>query len=164
MACYKFYQDTKHTIWQRTRFTVEAPTEEEAIRKAAALIEDGVFDAEPEDDHIRIGEPELLFDTLSELSTEENDGEATVEIYSGTPRGGRMIAENRDGAAWNTWWLELDAEDMERITGLRRSDFDPEKRLRRLHRRLHPMVEQPFRNRKKSLSGRNIGNNKKQKS
>lgn len=127
MACYKFYQDTKHTIWQRTRFTVEAPTEEEAIRKAAALIEDGEFDAEPEDDHIRIGEPELLFDTLSELSTEENDGEATVEIYSGTPRGGRMIAENRDGAAWDTWWLELDAEDMERITEIRRSDFSTEK-------------------------------------
>ena len=57
MACYKFYQDTKHTIWQRTRFTVEAPTEEEAIRKAAALIEDGMFDAEPEADRIRIGEP-----------------------------------------------------------------------------------------------------------
>ena len=83
MACYKFYQDTKHTIWQRTRFTVEAPTEEEAIRKAAALIEDGMFDAEPEDDRIRIGESELLFDTLSALSTEENDGETTVEIHSG---------------------------------------------------------------------------------
>ena len=55
MVCYKFYQDTKHTIWQRTRFTVEAPTEEEAIRKAATLIEDGMFDAEPEDDRIRIG-------------------------------------------------------------------------------------------------------------
>lgn len=93
MACYKFYQDTKHTIWQRTHFTVEAPTEEEAIRKAAALIEDGMFDAEPEDDRIRIGESELLFDTLSALSTEENDGETTVEIYSGTPRRGRMIAE-----------------------------------------------------------------------
>lgn len=57
MACYKFYQDTKHTIWQRTHFTVEAPTEEEAIRKAAALIEDGMFDAEPENDRIRIGNP-----------------------------------------------------------------------------------------------------------
>ena len=127
MACYKFYQDTKHTIWQRTRFTVEAPTEEEAIRKAAALIEDGMFDAEPKDDRIRIGEPELLFDTLSALSTEENDGETTVEIYSETSREGRMIAENRDGAAWDTWWLELDAGDMERITGFRRSDFSMEK-------------------------------------
>ena len=62
-----------------------------------------MFDAEPEDDRIRIGESELLFDTLSALSTEENDGEATVEIYSETPRRDRMIAENRDGAAWDTW-------------------------------------------------------------
>ena len=86
-----------------------------------------MFDAEPEDDRIRIGESELLFDTLSALSTEENDGEATVEIYSETPRRDRMIAENRDGAAWDTWWPELGAGDMERITGLRRSDFSTEK-------------------------------------
>lgn len=38
-----------------------------------------------------------------------------------------MIAENRDGVAWDAWWPELDAGDMERITGLRRSDFSTEK-------------------------------------
>ena len=35
MTRYKFSQDRKHTIWTRTYFTIDAPTQAEAIAKAA---------------------------------------------------------------------------------------------------------------------------------
>lgn len=38
MAQYDFYQDEKSIIWERTRFTIDAPPQEVAMAKAASMI------------------------------------------------------------------------------------------------------------------------------
>ena len=59
MAQYDFYQDEKCIIWERIRFTIEAPTQEEAIAKAASLIRGDVIVSSNQDKQIRIEETEF---------------------------------------------------------------------------------------------------------
>ena len=125
MACYKFYQDKKCTVLERTFFTVEAAIEEAAIRCAGQLGKGDLYAAEMQDG-IAIDESETLYDSMEELSVDDNGDQPTVEIFVGTPRKGRIIAENITGPQWRTWWRQADFATMERITGLRQSDYDPE--------------------------------------
>lgn len=68
---YKLYVDKKCTVWERETFLVEADTQVEALEKIEKLDSEayGYFT-----------EAETLYDTMSELSPEENNGEATIEI------------------------------------------------------------------------------------
>ncbi|MBP3529485.1 MAG: hypothetical protein J6K02_12605 [Alistipes sp.] len=126
MACYKFYQDKKCTVWERTFFTVEADSEEAAIRCAGQLGKGDLYAAEMQQEGIAIDESETLYDSMEELSVDDNGGQPTVEIFAGTPRKGHLIAENITGPQWRRWWRQTDFPTMERITGLRQSDYDPE--------------------------------------
>lgn len=123
MTRYKFSQDRKHTIWIRTHFTIDAPTQAEAIAKAATLVGQDVEDAEAEDERISIEESETLYDTMDEIPVEDNDGNSTIDIIFDN---GDDLADNVTGAVWDYWWKESDDEVLESITGLRRSDFDSE--------------------------------------
>lgn len=126
MACYKFYQDKKCTVWERTFFTVEAASEEAAIRCAGQLGKGDLYAAEMQEDGIAIDESETLYDSMEELSVDDNGDQPTVEIFAGTPRKGHLIAENITGPQWWRWWRQTDFAMMERITGLRQSDYAPE--------------------------------------
>ena len=123
MTRYKFSQDRKHTIWTRTHFTIDAPTQAEAIAKAATLVGQGVEDVEAEDEQICIEESETLYDSLEDIPVEESDGNSTIDIIFDD---GDDLADNVTGTIWDYWWKESDDELLESITDLRRSDFDPE--------------------------------------
>lgn len=125
MTRYRFSQDRKHTIWTRTHFTIDAPTQAEAIAKAATLVGQDVEDAEAEDEQINIEESETLYDSLEDILVEENNGNSTIEIRLVSIMGDDLDT-NVAGPAWDYWWKESDDEVLESITGLRRSDFDPE--------------------------------------
>lgn len=125
MACYKFYQDKKCTVWERTFFTVEADSEEAAIRCAGQLGKGDLYAAEMQQEGIAIDESETLYDSMEELSVDDNGDQPTVEVFAGTPRKGHLIAENNTGPQWRTWWRQTDFPTMERITGLRQSNYAP---------------------------------------
>ena len=126
MAYYKFYQDKKCTVWERTFFTVEAGSEEAAIRFAGQFGKGDLYAAEMQEEGIGIDESETLYDSMEELSVDDNGDQPTVEIFVGTPRKGRMIAQNVSGPQWQAWWQQADFATMERATGLRQSDYAPE--------------------------------------
>lgn len=94
MAQYDFYQDEKSIIWERTRFTIDAPTQEEAMAKAALLIQGDIFVASNQDKQIRIEDTEFLVDTAEALPIEHNAGNATKEIYMVAPHQDKMLADN----------------------------------------------------------------------
>lgn len=99
MACYKFYQDKKCTVLERTFFTVEAASEEAAIRCAGQLGKGDLYAAEMQQEGIAIDESETLYDSMEELSVNDNGDQPTVEIFAGTPRKGHLIAREHHGAA-----------------------------------------------------------------
>lgn len=72
---YSFYQDVKVEIWQRKYFTIEADSKEEALEKVEEYKR---MDAS--EDYI-VGHSEYLYETERVLSPEENDGDATIELY-----------------------------------------------------------------------------------
>ena len=96
MAQYDFYQDEKCIIWERTRFTIDAPTQDVAMAKAASLIQGDIFVASNQDKQIRIEDTEFLFDTAEALPIEHNAGNATKEIYMVAPHQDKMLADNVD--------------------------------------------------------------------
>jgi hypothetical protein len=73
---FDFYKDEKCTIWVRGKFQIEAETYEQAVEKIKQmegnnLLWNGV-DIRYED----------LTETLEELTPEDNNYDATIEIYS----------------------------------------------------------------------------------
>lgn len=94
MAQYDFYQDQKYTIWERTHFTIEARSQEEAVAKATSIIDSDIYFIEEE--NVRVVDTELLFDTIEELSVDDNVGNATKEIYMVAPHQDKMLADNTD--------------------------------------------------------------------
>lgn len=123
MPTYKFYQDKKCTVWERTFFTIEAESEEAAIRCAGQLGKGDLYAAEMQEEGIAIDESETLYDSMEELSVNNNDGQPTVEIFC---KNGDDIADNVSGSVWNYWWQQNDTWTMKRITGLQQSDFGAE--------------------------------------
>ncbi len=92
MAQYDFYQDQKYAIWERIHFAVEARSEEEAAAKAASMIRSDIYFTEEES--VRVIDTEILFDTIEEISVEDNAGNATKEIYMVAPHQDKMLADN----------------------------------------------------------------------
>ena len=93
MAQYGFYQDERCTVWLRTYYTIEAPTWEEALVKAASIVQgDKLLD-----DDIRIEGSEFLDDTIEALPNEPRPEEATMEFFARTDTGDKLIADDLQG-------------------------------------------------------------------
>lgn len=121
MARYEFYQDSKHTLWLRTRFSVEAPNEKAALLKAARIARCDLHTEEMQQEDIAVENSEMLYDSLEELPVEDNNDQPTLEIFL---KDGENIADNISGPAWESWWEQADIRTKERITEIRSSDFD----------------------------------------
>ena len=76
MKTFNFYKDEKCTIWYRGKFEIEAETYEEAVSKVKEM----------EQDQMKYDEVDVRWDeiesTLEGLTPEDNQGFATIEIYS----------------------------------------------------------------------------------
>lgn len=68
MKKYNLIMDEKITGWIRTRATIEADSQDEAIEKLL----DGDYSTD---------EAELLWDTIEGIYPEDNNGDATIEIF-----------------------------------------------------------------------------------
>ncbi len=112
MEEYQFYRDQKVTIWERTHFAIHADSEEAAILKAAAIDLENMETAD--DPQIVISANEVLYDTVEELPTAENNGQPTVELFMYDAKFD-LISDNVAGAAWDNWWKETDMSTRERI-------------------------------------------------
>lgn len=77
---YNINIDEKLAIWARNRLAIEAETEEEAVRKAVEMVKNGDLD-DGFDDCV-LDEYEMMYDTSERLDPKENNGEATIEIWS----------------------------------------------------------------------------------
>jgi hypothetical protein len=73
-----FYVERKMTIWIRERHDIEAESKEEAIKKMIVEFQDN----ECEDTTSYI-EQEYVHETETPMSIEDNDGNATAELYYG---------------------------------------------------------------------------------
>lgn len=69
---FSFKRLKKYTIYQEEQFYVEAKSKEEAIKE---VLED------PENYDNHTNDYEYLYETVSNLSVENNDGFSTVELY-----------------------------------------------------------------------------------
>jgi hypothetical protein len=69
---FEFYMDQKHTVWLRTWFSVQARSQEEANEKVRQMYDNDEIE----------GDTEYLYETLEEMSLEDNDDMSTVEIYT----------------------------------------------------------------------------------
>lgn len=74
MALYPFYVDEKVTTWKRTHFDIEADSYEEAKEKAKSFVEAENHELIPWEDVDDI--------CVEKMTTEENDGQSTMELYS----------------------------------------------------------------------------------
>lgn len=72
MATYDFYLDTKVTTWMRTKFEIEANSEEEAKQKA--------IEFHKESNTSSIGWDEIM-DAQEYMSVGDNGGEPTEELF-----------------------------------------------------------------------------------
>jgi len=72
MKKYSFYIDTKVTVWERSHRTIEAESEEEAMKMAKDIFKDDGGQNELE--------VETLYDTQESMSVSENGGFATCEL------------------------------------------------------------------------------------
>ena len=86
MNDFRFYIDQKITTWQRVRFTINAKTQEEATEKAEKFLKDP--DECPEE-----SEYEIVHETNQDMSLEENEGNATRELFN---ENGNEIANNAE--------------------------------------------------------------------
>jgi hypothetical protein len=77
MKTFDFYADKKNTIWTRSEFKIEAETYEQALEKIKE-VEKGDYSVIYDDEM----DTEYLYETLEEMTPEENKGEATIEIHS----------------------------------------------------------------------------------
>lgn len=77
---YNINIDEKLTIWARNKLTIEAETEEEAVQKAVEMVKNGDLDDGFDDDVL--DEYEMMYDTSERLDPKENNGKATIEIWS----------------------------------------------------------------------------------
>ncbi len=82
MGRFEFYQDEKMTIWFRTKFYVEAESEEQAVEIVRKACEDATIKCDAVGE---LGQEqydcEYLYYTAESMLVEENDGCATIEVY-----------------------------------------------------------------------------------
>ena len=83
---YKYYVDTKYTMWDRNHYEIEANSQEEADELAKKLADNE--ERQMTDFHT---ETEALYDTFEEIDPNENNGYSTAEVYR---EGGELIIQN----------------------------------------------------------------------
>ena len=89
------YVDIKYTIWQRVHFHKETNMNE-IIELIKTGNEDSIFDEE-----LGFMENEVLYDTEEQLSLEDNEGNATIEVYQGNDNGNQeLIWDNTKNKKW----------------------------------------------------------------
>jgi hypothetical protein len=118
---YKFHQDEKVVVWQRNTFSVKAGSEEEAeafIRENSMANSTDWHD-DDFDGRVDFSGTEILFETQSEVSVEDNDGIPTIEII--TPDR-KSVADNCD----NRHYLARSGQWRDRAIELIRKEFDAE--------------------------------------
>ena len=71
---FDFYIDERVMIWNRLKFSVEAETLEEAKEKAKYMVT-------KDREEIDFYDSDFLYDTLTELEPEDNEGNSTLELY-----------------------------------------------------------------------------------
>jgi hypothetical protein len=76
MKTFDFYKDEKNTIWVRHQFSIEAESYEEALEKIKQV------ESNPAESYEDEMDAEYLYETLEEMTPEENDNQATFEIHS----------------------------------------------------------------------------------
>jgi hypothetical protein len=82
---FEFYIEEKLTIWNRLKFCVEAETLEEAKDQAVYMTTKGR-------EEIEFWDSLMLYDTLTELEPEDNEGNSTLELYC--DKDAELIYEN----------------------------------------------------------------------
>ena len=92
MAKFKYYQDQLVKVWERRNFTIDAETQEEADKIAKEIAKSNYQVYAEERDDVEFTEQETLFDTEENVSIEENDRRATMEVWRGTD----LIATNQN--------------------------------------------------------------------
>ncbi len=83
MKTYKFYSDEKITTWERTHLSIKAKSQKEATKMAKEFFANNEV---PEDNYI-----EHLFEVNEPMTVEENQGNATKELYKDN---GQQITDN----------------------------------------------------------------------
>jgi hypothetical protein len=73
-----FYVERKMTIWVRERHCIEAESKQDAIEKMIVEFKDNECE-----DTTSYYEQEHLHETETPMSIEDNDGNATAELYYG---------------------------------------------------------------------------------
>lgn len=86
METFRFYIDQKITTWERTHFGIKAETNKEAVEKAKEFLKDA--DECPDDNWL-----ETVFEASADMTIEENEGNATRELYN---ENGQEIANNTE--------------------------------------------------------------------
>ncbi|HEY4062315.1 MAG TPA: hypothetical protein VGM30_10465 [Puia sp.] len=79
MANFDYYIDRKFTIWDREHYQIVAKDQQEAN---TIMLEH--FNCGAQSDKLTPDDYEDLLDTREDLTPEENDGEATRELFTGT--------------------------------------------------------------------------------
>lgn len=88
---FEFYIEEKFTIWNRLKFSIEAETLDEAKQKA-------IFMATKEREDIEFWDNIMLYDTITELEPEDNEGNPTIELYC--DKDGTILYDNADKELW----------------------------------------------------------------
>lgn len=81
MAKFKFYLDKKQTIWQREYHEIEAENRDDVVKKIKQAMLQNFTPDEISDELESFKEQEMLFDTIDDMTVEENQGKSTIEIY-----------------------------------------------------------------------------------
>jgi hypothetical protein len=73
---FKYNVDTKYTVWERQYYCVKSDSKETADKLVTDILKGEVDDA-----YLYVGDCEVLYDTMDYMTTEENGGLSTIEVY-----------------------------------------------------------------------------------
>jgi hypothetical protein len=83
---FEFYVDRKVTIWAREKHSVEAASYEDAKRMMIESFDNRTFDS-------TFYENEYLYETEQDMTPQQNENRATLELYSDLEHG-ELISNN----------------------------------------------------------------------
>lgn len=81
MKTYKFFQDCKIKVWDRTHFTIEANSYEEAVAELERHKYTPISQVDS-DHNITVTCNELLYDNSTQMTVAENEGFSTIDLYN----------------------------------------------------------------------------------
>lgn len=90
METFDFYQDRKVACWERTQFSIEAESYEQALEIVKSWKGKDVLCFE-DDKQVTVTDGETLYETAEGISPKENNWKSTVEVFDNK---GDMIMNN----------------------------------------------------------------------